>query len=205
VVTPVNRPEEPSARGAWHRGLTRDAVADAALSLLDRDGRAALTMRRLARELGIAAPSLYAHVSGKADLLEMVIERVLETVEIPPVCGDRADDLIAGFSAYRRALMAHPVVAVLIVENPRLTDVSVRLAERSLTLLTSTGAPLPEALDRHVTALAFLIGWVFQELTPAKGAHPPVDAPLVRQAIANMADRSIDERFVAGLKIILGL
>ena len=49
------------------------------------------------------------------------------------------------------------------------------------------------------------MGWVFQELAPVKGTLPPVDAPLVRQAIANMADRSIDERFVAGLKIILGL
>ena len=82
---------------------------------------------------------------------------------------------------------------------------SVRLAERSLTLLTSGGAPLSEALDRHVTALAFLIGWVLQELMPPKGPQAPVDAPLVRQAISDMADRSIDERFIVGLRIILGL
>lgn len=205
MATPVKRSEDPSARGAWHRGLTRDSVADAALRLLDRDGRAALTMRRLAQELGISAPSLYAHVSGKADLLEMVIERVLETVELPTASGTRAEDLIAGFSAYRRALIAHPGVALLIVDNPRPTAVSVRLAERSLTLLTSGGAPLPEALDRHVTAFAFLIGWVLQELMPPKGPQAPVDAPLVRQAISNMADRSIDERFIVGLRIILGL
>lgn len=201
--TSVNRSENHPAAGAWHRGLTRDAVADAALSMLDRHGREGLTMRRLAQDLDISAPSLYAHVSGKADLIEMVIERVLETVQLPTVSGEPEEDLIAGFSAYRRALLAHPNVAMLIVEHPRVTDVSIRLAERSLTLLTTAGATLPEALDRHVTALAFLVGWVVQEITPPKEGGTPADAPLFRQAVTNMAERSVDERFTAGLRLIL--
>lgn len=189
----------PRSNREWHRGVTRDSLADAAVALLDREGRKALTMRRLAADLDITAASLYSHISGKDDLIELVVERVLGGVQLPA-----STDLIAGFVAYRRALLAHPEAALLILEFPRLSQISVRLAERSLALLTGTGMPLQEAADRHVSAAAFLFGWVFQELMPPKlGSGVSVASPLLSEAMSELAGRGTDERFVIGLRFIL--
>jgi AcrR family transcriptional regulator len=65
------------------RGLTREAIVDAALAIVDREGLDALTMRAVAQALGTGAASLYAHVDSKDELLEMLIERVLGEVRFP--------------------------------------------------------------------------------------------------------------------------
>ena len=199
----VNSSESRAAR-TWHRGVTLASVSDAALRVLDRDGRAALTMRRLAAELDVAPPSLYAHVASKAALIDLVLERVLAGVELPPLSEHPQGDLIAGFVAYRRALLNHPEAALLLVEEPRLSAVSVRLVERSLGLLTGLGLPLDEAVDRHVAAVAFMLGWVFQELMPAKVAPGiSLDAPLLAAAMEQVRTQGADERFAKGLRLIL--
>jgi AcrR family transcriptional regulator len=74
----------PGTRGApRERGLSRDAIAEAALAIVDREGLDALTMRTVAHSLGTGAASLYAHVASKDDLLELVIERVIGEVRTP--------------------------------------------------------------------------------------------------------------------------
>ncbi len=75
-------------RAARARGLSRDAIAAAALRIVDADGLDALTMRAVATALGTGAASLYAHVSGKDELLELVIERVIGEV---PYGGEEPD------------------------------------------------------------------------------------------------------------------
>ncbi|MBD3941436.1 TetR/AcrR family transcriptional regulator C-terminal domain-containing protein [Microbacterium sp. NEAU-LLC] len=190
----------PRAKREWHRGITRDSVANAAVALLDREGRKALTMRRLAQDLDVTAASLYFHVAGKDDLIELVVERVLDGVRLPP-----SPDLVAAFVAYRRALLDHSEAALLILEFPRLTQASARLTERSLTLLTDSGMPLREATDRHVTAVAYMLGWVLQELMPRKIAPGlAIDSPLVREAMSDLGRRETEDRFVIGLRLILG-
>jgi AcrR family transcriptional regulator len=63
--------------------LTRDAIVDAALELLDADGLDGVTMRRVAQKLATGPASLYQHVGNKDDLLELVLDRVCADVEIP--------------------------------------------------------------------------------------------------------------------------
>lgn len=70
-------------RAPRQRGLTREAIVDAALAIVDREGLDALTMRAVAQALGTGAASLYAHVDSKDELLEMLIERVLGEVRVP--------------------------------------------------------------------------------------------------------------------------
>lgn len=69
-------------RPARERALSRDAIAAAALEIVDREGLDALTMRTVAHLLGTGAASLYAHVASKEDLLELVIERVIGEVQM---------------------------------------------------------------------------------------------------------------------------
>src|SRR5690242_1478622 len=65
------------------RALSRDAIAAAALEIVDREGLDAMTMRSVAQSLGTGAASLYAHVASKEELLELVVDRVI--AEVPPL------------------------------------------------------------------------------------------------------------------------
>jgi AcrR family transcriptional regulator len=65
------------------RPLTRKAIVDAALVLLDREGLAGLSMRKLAQELGAGAASLYWHVGDKEELLSLLLDRIVGESEIP--------------------------------------------------------------------------------------------------------------------------
>src|ERR1700727_3057137 len=73
----------PAAVRRRREPISRDAIVDAALALLDRDGFEALSMRALAEALGTGAASLYWHVSSKDGLLDLVFEKVIGEVGVP--------------------------------------------------------------------------------------------------------------------------
>jgi AcrR family transcriptional regulator len=107
----------PDAQAATERPrapLSRDRVLRAAVELADRDGLDALTMRRLAQELGVEAMSLYHHVANKEAVLDGVTEVVLgEMLEAVADVGSPApeDDwrgaLRARILAAREVLLRH--------------------------------------------------------------------------------------------------
>ena len=65
------------------KSLSRERVLDAAIVLADREGIEALTMRRLARALGVEAMSLYNHIANKEDLEAAIVDRVIGEIELP--------------------------------------------------------------------------------------------------------------------------
>src|SRR5664280_1894832 len=67
----------PSTRKATRVPLSREAIVDAAVRLLDTEGADALTFRRLAGELGVGVASLYWHVDSKDVLLDLALDHVL--------------------------------------------------------------------------------------------------------------------------------
>jgi AcrR family transcriptional regulator len=75
---------EPTHRPDARTPLNRGRVLRAAIAIADREGIAALSMRRLGRELGVEAMSLYNHVAGKEDLEHGIVELVLGEIENPP-------------------------------------------------------------------------------------------------------------------------
>jgi AcrR family transcriptional regulator len=86
--------------------VSRDAeIVDCAERLLEREGPSAVTMRRLAGELGIQAPSLYKHVRGKEDIVVALQVRALEG-QAAALSG--CDDLGSLAEAYRGWALAHP-------------------------------------------------------------------------------------------------
>lgn len=98
-------PDEP---GDARTPLTRERILAAALSLVEREGPAALSMRRLARDLGVEAMSLYNHVGGKAEILDGLAELFLIAIELPPERGDSWEDRIRALArAFRKAALAN--------------------------------------------------------------------------------------------------
>src|SRR5215471_21083860 len=73
----------PKQRARRRAPLSRDAIVDAALGILDADGVDALTIRRLGQELGTGAATLYWHISGKDELGELVYDRIMGEVDLP--------------------------------------------------------------------------------------------------------------------------
>jgi TetR/AcrR family tetracycline transcriptional repressor len=65
-------------------GLSREHIITTAIQFIDKRGLSALSMRRLAKELGVEAMSLYRHVNGREDLLEGVVDRMVAQLQLRP-------------------------------------------------------------------------------------------------------------------------
>ncbi|MEU3353408.1 TetR/AcrR family transcriptional regulator C-terminal domain-containing protein [Streptomyces sp. NPDC037389] len=156
-------------------GLTREIVLDAALGLIDREGRAALTMRRLGAELGVEAMTLYHHVPNKDALLDGLVERVFaEALPLPGCPGGPGDALgeavgdgevtdwrtflRAYADSLRAALLRHPGVLPLITGRPAVTPATLDAVERGLRTLTSAGFALGPAVDTLNALSLFVVG-----------------------------------------------
>ncbi len=99
--------------------LTRADILDAALRILDEEGATGLSMRRLARELGIEAMSLYHHFPNKDAILAGVIDLALEGEAPAGPLPERWQDVVtAAVVGFRRALVRHPNALPIMVAHP---------------------------------------------------------------------------------------
>ena len=87
--------------------LSRERVLRAAIALADERGAQELTMRKLAKELGVEAMSLYNHVANKDDLLDGMIDIVFAEIEAPLAGGDWKAELRKRAVSTRAALNRH--------------------------------------------------------------------------------------------------
>jgi AcrR family transcriptional regulator len=99
----------------------RDEILDVAERLLEAEGPSALTMRRVATEMGIRAPSLYKHVSAKEDIEAGLQERALR--QMASATEPAGTDLFALMVAYRRWAFAHRGLYELATRRPLRRDV----------------------------------------------------------------------------------
>lgn len=137
--------------------LTLAAVVDGALALADAEGLAAVTVRRLAGELGVTPMALYWHVRSKDELLDGMAAGVLERV-------DRSVDPAAPWQEQLRSLLgslvaalrAHPAAAVLVATRTVSSEEGLRVTETLLDVLRRGGFPPAEAthVARHAVATA---------------------------------------------------
>ena len=67
-----------------HRGLTTERVVDAALGAADAGGIEAVSLRRLAGALEVTPMAIYRHVRNKSHLLDLMVERLLDQVDLAP-------------------------------------------------------------------------------------------------------------------------
>jgi AcrR family transcriptional regulator len=86
------------------RTLSREAIVDAAIKVLDAEGLAAVTMRRVADDLGTGPASLYAHVADKDEMVAAVLDRVISEVSIPdPIDPERWQEQLKEIARSARA------------------------------------------------------------------------------------------------------
>lgn len=126
--------------------LSRDRIRAAALGIIDRDGLPGLSMRRLAAELGVQAPSLYSHFPTKDALLDDVCDQLMTAVD---VSGFEAADWQTGIRtwarSYRAALAAHPNIVPFLAGGPARRESALRVADAVHGGLVRAGWPPKQA------------------------------------------------------------
>lgn len=152
------------------RTLDRGSVVATALRLADTDGLAAMSMPRLARELGSAPMSLYRHVPGKDALVDLVLDAALGEPPDLAGCGLRLGCEIWA-SALREVLDEHPW-AVGLLAGPRATGpAECAWSEALLAHVVGAGHPLHAAVE----VLHLLHGYVRGAAALAGDRLPTLD------------------------------
>lgn len=135
--------------------LNADRLFGTALRIVDSEGLEALSMRRLAKEVGVEAASLYHHIPNKDALIDGMIARVRTEVRLPsPMPEDLVDVFVAIFAEYRRVLAAHPNLVIYAgrqVESDPNPD--------GLHGLMQAGLSEDDAVGLWQSLLAFVVGF----------------------------------------------
>jgi TetR/AcrR family tetracycline transcriptional repressor len=126
--------------------LTKAAVADRALRLADVEGLEAVTVRRLAKELGVTPMALYWHFKNKDELLLGMIDHVLSGVRADPADGDPWQKRLRGVVETVVGVMrAHPSLPTLLhAVDKTQTESFTRATNDTLALLTDAGFTVEE-------------------------------------------------------------
>ncbi|MFD7897337.1 TetR/AcrR family transcriptional regulator [Streptomyces sp. NPDC059743] len=123
-------------------GLDRDRITAVSVRLLDAEGLAKFSMRRLAAELGVTAMSLYWYVDTKDDLLELALDRVFGEVQVPDLTDESADwrDQLRELAvSYRTVLVRHAWVSPLVGRYLNIGPHSVAFSAAVRSVMRRTG------------------------------------------------------------------
>jgi AcrR family transcriptional regulator len=164
--------------------LSRDTLIDAAVALADREGLEALTIRRLAAELGVTPMALYWHVHDKDELLAALRERMIAEIELPPPREPEAwaEELRQVLEATLRSLVRHLALAPLALPGVVDSEPGLVLAERVLGLLERAGFSQQQTAQLG----AYLLSSIVTIVTAQPGAHIPSDPAEQEQHLARM-------------------
>ncbi len=172
------------ARARRAQPLTREAIVEAALGIVDKDGVDALSMRRVAQELDTGPSSLYAHVRNKEELLDLLFDRVIAELDLPAPDPARWQEQLKEFARQARALMGrHNDIAKVTFGRIPMGPDAVRWTEWQLTLLR--GAGLPDRVAAYAGDLfgLFIGAYVYED---AIGLASPTGEDLPPEQITAM-------------------
>ncbi|MGH3517640.1 MAG: TetR/AcrR family transcriptional regulator [Haloechinothrix sp.] len=128
--------------------LSRAGICAAALEIVDSDGLAALSMRKLAAKLGVQVASLYGHVKTKDDLLHEIGNEIMDQVDVSGFEGGWREGVGNWARSYRAALRAHPNLVPFLAYGPARREAALRRADAVHGGLVGAGWP-----PRHATLI----------------------------------------------------
>ncbi|BCJ30988.1 TetR/AcrR family transcriptional regulator [Actinocatenispora sera] len=173
-------------------GLSRDRVFEAALRIADAEGVEALSMRRLGRELGVEAMSLYHHVPDKAAIVAGLAGRVFAEVTVPTA--DPAADwrTVLGrlLWSLRGTLLRHPGALPAVATHEVTAGPGLALYEAAMRLLHDAGFDLARANYALNNLVTYTIGHCLAMAgRPPLGVAEPTAAQRRETAAALDPDR----------------
>jgi AcrR family transcriptional regulator len=197
-------------RGALHR----ERIVRAAVDIIERDGADALSMRRVAAELGAATMSLYNHVSNKAELLDSVADYVMADMEF--AADPKADwrEQARGLArTFREIARRHPrSILVVITRQPR-SATGLHILELVLGAVRKGGFEGATAVRLVRTFEVFILGSLMREASLAEKPPPELDRyeevlgvasmPNIRALLPVLVEQDHDSDFEFGLDLLI--
>jgi AcrR family transcriptional regulator len=190
--------------------ISHDAVVEASLRIIDSDGLDAFSLPRLARELNVAAPSLYHHFADRADILRTVARAIVLQTQLPDpaTCASWVDWFVGISLAFRRAVLSHRNAApVLLQFMPR--DLLVRNYEIGVQVLAQLGVPPGQRIGviDGLDTLTLGASLAAAAKSPAQAGQvfpsaDPDTAPMLAQEIAGNR-RTAEELFADSVRSFL--
>lgn len=138
--------------------LTPARIAAVAVEVADREGFSAVTMRRIATELGVAPMAAYRHVSGKDDLWALMVDQVSTELEPPDGAAGWRETLRAYAVRTRTMMLRHPWLAQMPTPLFALTPNRMAAAERQLASLDGLGLDVDTMMAAFRAVSAYVHG-----------------------------------------------
>ncbi len=190
---PAPRPLPPGLDLLWGRrergkrgprpGLSAQAIVDAAVRVADAEGLEAISMARVAAELGFTTMSLYRYVASKDELLQLMFNASALGAESLVIEGDDWRSRLRAWAIIQRDMLdLHPWITQLPMAAPPLSPNSMHFVERALEALDGTGL----AESQKIRAIGLISSYTLSEARMANDAARAA-AALAKAAQAGQA------------------
>ncbi|MET9227446.1 TetR/AcrR family transcriptional regulator C-terminal domain-containing protein [Lentzea sp. NPDC003310] len=194
--------------------LTRDRIVDAAVRLIEREGVEAVSMRRLAAELGAGTMSLYNHVPNKAVLVDLAAERIMAEAQPYEVDSDDwRDHIRAHARAVRELARRHPRAFVLLATRRLSSEAGFRTIESALANFDRAGFRGEIAVGMMRAMVSYLLGTLMREVATSPelggialspyGAVDMAAFPLSAGVLDQLGVYDHDQEFEFGLELMI--
>lgn len=161
---------------AGAEALTRAGILQAAIRLVDAEGMAALSMRRLAGELGVDPMAIYHHVPGKAAVVSGMVELVFREMPVVAEEGFWRERVRAFAEGYRGLALAHPnLILAIVTDAAAATEAALRISGPLYTALEDAGLAPAMVWQAGALVVDYVHGYVL-----GAASHP--DEVLAREA-----------------------
>ena len=188
--------------------LTRQRIVETASALVDAEGLEALSVRRLATELGVQGPSLYNHFATKAEILDAVADAVIARVDLSAFTDhDWLQALRLWAHSYHAVLSAHPNIVPVLAHGPGRRPAALAMADVVYGALVDAG--WSPARATHIGALMryLVTGSALGSFALGFSGDPQLydRYPHLRHAhlLAENQERVDEGAFVLGLETLL--
>ena len=180
------------------RGLSRDDIVATAIAVADAEGTAAVSMRRIARDLRVGAMSLYWYVASKDELHQLMLEAVHGEIEAPEPSGDWRADLAGYARDYRAALRRHPWAIDFLGVGPPSGPNDARNADRLIGALDGPGLDTTTTMWALLTVGTYVMGAALREIQEIRWHRAAAEsrAAMTEEEVA--AARGEFERMIRG-------
>lgn len=191
--------------------LSTDRIVETARVLVDAEGLAAVSTRRLAAELGVSGPSLYNHFRTKDQILEAVADSVSAQVDLSMFSDGRdwRTALHDWAVSYRSALRDHPNIVPVLATGPGRRPAGLRLADAVYGAMVDAGWPPAQATSIGALMRYFIMGSALGSFAGGfvddESAYDPADYPHLGQAhlLAEQQEKVDERAFEVGLAALL--
>jgi AcrR family transcriptional regulator len=173
--------DEPQRPTRPRVALSRERIVAAAVRIAGEHGVAAVTMRAVAARLGVEAMSLYNHVANKGDLLDGMVDRVIEQVDLPDAVADWREAMRRRAVSARHVFRRHPWAPALLDSRPSSGPSRLRYFEWVLGTLHRAGFTIDGAARAFSLLDSYVYGFGIQQFNFSEGTPAPPE-----QRVASM-------------------